>query len=394
MSRTFSQLETEINNSTGDSPATATIREITNTALRQLWFDLDLRSAKRRVALSPNLFNDIFDYAVPSDIKGNKVIDLKPQINRGQYDKWLLKTPEKFDLLKDVAGQRIITVDHRDFVNKIRVSLGIDDEEIVIDDMDAVTGWSLFGDGENVTLDDVNFVKGKGSVNWDISSAGGTTAGIQKSTITSFDISKYLTEGVIFARVYITSVTDITNFIIRLGSSSSAYYHITVTTAHDGNAFQAGWNVLRFQMVDKSTTGSPTNAATTFAALYMTKDGGKVSETDYRFDHLVIKIGDYYNLFYYTRFPWRTSADVYLENSTANDDKTNTETDEDNLVLLKCMEFEHRRLRNFRMVREFRELYDIAKDKYESDYPSEALKDEIIAELPRASERGNDGYDY
>ena len=67
---------------------TANFDIVANNAVQEVLSDIDLRSTKRRTALSPNLFDDIYQYTCPSDLKEDKLVDLKPQLNRGVFDYW------------------------------------------------------------------------------------------------------------------------------------------------------------------------------------------------------------------------------------------------------------------------------------------------------------------
>ncbi len=393
-----SELNTSASTKVSGVVSAADFLVVANNAVRAVMSDLDLRSSKRSSALSPNLFDDIFQYTLPSDIKGDKIIDIKPQIKRGRFDDWVLTTPEEFDRMKrreqinsagdrielrggDWLGDNLISISRDDLVNKLLISKPIDDTQTVIDSLDSVGDWTGFGDGENITKDTTNVVKGSASINWDINADGNVTAGIVNASLTDFDVSLYKTNGSIFVWAYVSSTTNLTNFIILIGSSSSAYYKITVTKDNAGNSFVAGWNLLRFDFVNKSTTGTPDDDATDYVALYMTKDGAKVSETDYRFDHIIMKLGDHYNVQYYSRYPWQSSTGTYLEDATTTTDLLNCETDEYNLIVLKTAEFMEEFLKNFKEADRQAQRYETKKAEYIQTNPSQALITQITYEI-------------
>ena len=105
----------------------------------------------------------------------------------------------------------------------------------------------------------------------------------------------------------------------------------------------------------------------------MTKAGAKISETDYRFNNLIIGNGSHYNLIYYSRYLWQSNAAVYLENSTASTDYLNVETDEYDLIITKTAELTERNAGNFEQARELKADYDKKIAKYKQDYPSEQI---------------------
>ena len=387
-----SELNTSVTARSSGSFTAADFLTVANDTIRELISEIDLRSSKRKSALSPNLFDDIYQYSCPSDLKSDGIIDVKPQIDRaGRTDYWELVTEEEFDRLKNegridrfgdpiniykgepYSGANLVAVSRDDLVNKLLLSRPVDDNSLSIDALDSVGDWEGFGDGENLTADSDNYVKGNASINWDINADGGTTAGIVNSSLDEFDISNYIGTGSFFAWAYVTSATNLTNYILRIGSSSSAYYSITVTTNNEGASFYAGWNLLRFDFTNKSETGTVDTDACDYVALYMTKDGAKISETDYRFDNLVIKMGPYYDVIYYTRYAWQSSAGTYLEDATTTTDLLNMETDEFNLAVLKTLQFMEEHLKNNKRAFYFEKKYEAKKDEYIMRNPSEAL---------------------
>lgn len=386
------ELSTDVQTLVSGEYSSTDFNTIANRSVKEVVSEIDLRSTKRKTALSPNLMDDIYDYSAPSDLKGLKIIDIKPQINRGKYDDWSLVDTEEFDRLKnnyrvdkygdpinvrgvELSGDNLVTVDERDFIKKIRLSKPVDDTETVVSTLDAVGDWEAFGDGTNITADSENYVKGSASLNWDINADGGTTAGIQNASLDEFDVSDYLTVGYAFVWAYISSTTNLTNFILRVGSDSSNYYYITITTNNEGNSFHAGWNLLRFGFANKSTTGTPDDDACDYVVLYMTKDAAKTSETDYRFDHIILKLGDHYDTYYYSKYGWQSSTGTYLEDSTADTDLLNADVDEYHLFVLRTAINLERNLRtpNMDRLKELKQEYVEAKAEYIQKNPSEAL---------------------
>ncbi len=350
-------------------------RVVINRAARTVIGDVDLRSTKKKSAAVPNLFSDVYQYAWPTDGKAKAIIDVSPQVNRGSDSELTLKSQEEFDRLKS-GESNIVAFQDDAMVKKILINMIVDDDETVISELDSLTSgggtWALFGDGTNLTADADNFVNGNGSINWDISAAGGTTAGIQNDGLDSFDLTDYLPQGAIFVWVYITSTTNLTNFILRVGSGSSAYYYKTITTTHEGTAFVNGWNLLRFDLQSLSSSGSPDITDCTYVAIYMTKAGAKISETDYRFDWIVSKRGVIHNLWYYSKYPWQTTAAVWIENSVADTDYINADTDELELISIKAAEYASQELKEYKDVQYFQAEYVKKRADYVLKNPSEA----------------------
>lgn len=126
-------------------------------------------------------------------------------------------------------------------------------------------------------------------------------------------------------------------------------------------------------MINKSTTGTPDDDAMDYVALYITKDGAKVSETDYRFNNLVIGNGECYNVVYYSKYMWQSNTGTYLENATATTDLINADTEEVGLIELKTAELIERAKGNNNEGNLLLQQYTAAKQAYQMRYPSEAM---------------------
>lgn len=326
----------------------------------RMW-PLDFRSGRRKTALSPNLYNGVFDYACPSDLAAHKIIDIPAQAKRQDGEFFLVPTTE-FEMKRQKG---MVAIKDFNETRALQISSNVDDNQVIAAELDSLTSgspngtsWTLFGDATGVAADTDNYIKGNGSLSFDISAAAGTTAGIQNADVNPVDITDYLGgTSSFFLWAYVTSTTGLTNYILRFGTDASNYYSKTVTAQHDGAAFVAGWNLLRFDLSSYSTTGTPTNTNIKYFVPYMTKATTKVSESDYRFDWLVLKRGVIHNVEYYTKFGWQNTSAAYLENSTSDLDYVVADYDEYQIVIQKAIE---------KAAREVRE-YDVA-DRAEAKF--------------------------
>ena len=151
---------------------------------------------------------------------------------------------------------------------------------------------------------------------------------------------------------------------------------MTVTTTNEGAAFQVGWNLLRFDFSGKSTTGTVTPTAVDYVALYMTKETGK-NDNGYRFDILTLHTGEIYDVLYYSKYYWQSSAGTYLENSTADTDYLNCDTDEFELFVSKGKVEVARELRDWDALPVAEADYRQIRDDYKRRNPSEKMKKQI-----------------
>lgn len=353
-----------------------TIRNTINRAARMVLRDLDTMSTKRRAILASKMFDDEFDYPQPTDIKGNGLIDLIPQGERPISAKLRMTTEQEFDRKKTLYNN-MVCFSNNSLIDTLRASIDAKDTVLKVANFDSLTedgSWVLFGDGTNLTADTNNYINGAGSINFDISAAGGTTAGIQNTTLTDIDITDYTADGSAFVWAYITSTINLTNFILRIGSDDSNYYSMTATDCADDTAFKAGWNLIRFDFLGKSTTGTPDEDATDYVAIYMTKAAGKISETDYRFDSLSLHTGEYYEALYYSDCPWQSASGTWKANSTADDDYINAQLEDYDLFVFRGKIEVFRELKEWDLLKDAQAEWEYIKKDYAQKNPSETLK--------------------
>ena len=351
-----------------------------NQGVRQVVSEIDLVSIRRLSQLVPNLFSGLFEYAAPTDLKGYGIITVQNQ-RFTMAREWSLVPYEQFMRRQD---QNTIAVS--DYNGLKKLFLNTDSSSLVpnakttVSSMDALTSgggtWGPFGDvtAGDVYQDQNNFVEGTGSIRFNINAAAGTTAGVVNSTLTSSDMSAYFSQnGSAFIWAYITSTTNLTNYKLRLGSSSSNYNTMTATTQADGTAFVVGWNLLKFDMSSVTATGTPVTTTITYGAIYMTKTAAKVSETAYRFDFLVLRRGEVNNLYYYSGYGWQTTGGTYIKNSTTSSDLLNAEEDEYEIILAKCAELAAGEVDEEKVEDREMSRYRMLKKDYSMNHPSESL---------------------
>lgn len=347
-----------------------------NRSTRRTLSEIDMVSMRRRSVLAPNLFNGINDYFCPSDLKGYAIIDLPGQAIRSDREIELVPSVE-FSQRKE---RHTIAIDDYDGVRVLKINSGVDSQSIVISELDslasaATANWSAFGDATSIAADNDDFIKGAGSLKANITAAGGTTFGIQNATVNPVDITNYLGgTSAFFIWVKINSITGLTNYKLRFGSATGAYYEQTVTTQADGTAFVPGWNLLMFPLSSYTTTGSPVITAMKYFAIFMTKLGSKILETDYKFDYLVLKRGVISYLKYYSKFAWQTALGVRVENSSDDTDFIVCDTEEFDILVLKGITIAAREvgLTETEIQQKDKDYLD-AKKQYEMNHPSEAL---------------------
>ena len=358
-------------------------RDIINSAVRVALSDIEFRGNIREATLSPSLSDENFEYVLPTDVKADNIIDLRPQTDtRGEFDEINLVSPMEFDRRKH-REKNIATILNDDLTRTLRVASDVDNTAVEVSTMED-TLWNTFDtDGVNdsdVKVDNDDFTEGNGSIRFqtDTTDTTDSTVGIQNTAITAFDISSYLARGQAFVDAKLTVAdTGIHQISLRLGSDSDNYYQVSDSNQNDCTAFQAGWNKIRFDLNGRTTVGTPADTAIDYAALYWSRDTTTtallhLNDTDWGFDNLKLVRGKYYNLSYYTRYVWQDTTLALSENSSHDSHALMVQNDELEVIMAKAAELASQNLRDYEDVKYFAGEYTRLKQAYMMKNPSQA----------------------
>src|ERR1044071_4116566 len=92
-------------------------------AARQLMLDVDPQETIRIIPL-PQVFQQVYDYPCPPDLKGNKVIDIRPQppLPRPVADEFAQSYNQTFDRTRTLFQQNQFTINFNTAVKSLRVA--------------------------------------------------------------------------------------------------------------------------------------------------------------------------------------------------------------------------------------------------------------------------------
>ena len=390
---TFSQIQRDLNTKvhgrrtnllSGDTGDTNLERDLINSAVRIAMSDVDFRGNIREAVLTPNLMDNQFDYALPVDVKGDAIIDLRPQNtdSRGEHETYDLVPQAEFDRRKkSEAG--IFTITNDDLTRLLRVSANVDDETIRISSLED-TAWGSFDtdavNDSDVKVDNDDYIEGNGAIRFqtDTTDSTDSTVGIQNDSIEDFDISAFLARGSAFVDAKLTTAdTGIHQISVRLGSDSDNYYQISDSNQNDCSAFVTGWNKIRFDFTNKTTVGTPSDTAIDYAAIFWSRDTTTtallhLNDTDWGFDNLILKRGKYYLLSYYSRYVWQDTALSLSENSSNDSHALLVQNDEFELIMAKAAELASQYLRDEKDREYYSTQYERMKQMYLMKNPSQA----------------------
>ena len=120
----------------------------------------------------------------------------------------------------------------------------------------AVNGvWTGTGAVSTLAVDTYDTFEQNSSISFNYS---GTSGAFTNSTMTAIDLSRYVARSSIYLNLNLTSVTNFTSVVIKVGSDASNYVTMTATTDYLGIAPTVGWNRFGFAWTGTTTTvGTP-----------------------------------------------------------------------------------------------------------------------------------------
>lgn len=311
-----------------------------NRAARAVMLDVDPKETQRILQLA-QVFNSVYDYPAPADLKGDRIIDLRPQAGRDPSDIFTQGYSQNFDAWKGLSFKDKLITQWNTGVKTLRIEAPTLTSPVVITDTSTLTGWTATAGAQNLTLDTINNVAGGGAITFDLA-AGFGTGSIQISTLTPIDLTGKVNVDTEFYWVYLPLGTAITSLDLRWGSDITAnYYHLTITTNQQGNAFQNGWNLIAVPWVSAIKVGSP--VVTAYDSVQLTVAYNSTLQTGLKFCNLTSNTGYIMELQYYSKYWFRDpSTNAFQEtvvDVTDNNKLINLDTDSYNLLFNKTAYF-------------------------------------------------------
>ena len=300
-----------------------------NRAARKLVSDIDPIETVRIQQLASPLFDRIYDYACPVDLKDDRIIDIRPQIKRSTADRFTQFYNEDFDMNKAfITRGGIHTVQNNNGNKTLRLATSLT-APMLVDGANSLTDngtWVVGGSATNLRLDTLQYIYAGGSIEFDVSTAPPmATAWIEKTMPTKVDLTRDLNEGSEFVNVFFTDATHIVSVNYRWGTDSANYWTGTVTSTQSGTDMANGWNLLQFPWLSATKVGSPDVTKIGYVRVTITFDGTALSNV--RVNSLTSQLGSIYEIEYYSKYLFRdASSTVWQEEVGSDTDIINLDT--------------------------------------------------------------------
>ena len=359
---------------------------IINRAARAVLLDVDPKETQRIVQM-PQIFDNTFDYAVPVDLKGDKIVDLKIQAGRKPWDIFQQGYAENFDAEKLVSFKNKIYTQWNTGVKTIRIEAPFLTFPLTLTDTSTTTGWTATSGASTITVDSTNNVAGGGALTFNL--LAGTGSGyIENSTLTAIDLTNYVNQSSGFIWVYMPTSSSITSVDVRWGSSSSNYYFYTATTTQQGTSFVNGWNLIALPWISATKVGTPVDTSYTYVRVTPSYDS--TLQTGFKVCNLTFALGYYFDIQYYSKYLFRSPAGVFVEevsDVTFSGYLINLDTESYNLLFNKTAFFVAQALQGADAEYDatyWDSEYEKALKNYKAQNPAEQkIKGSTYYQLPR-----------
>lgn len=266
----------------------------------------------RRFRMVNALYDRVYNYTFPTDAKGtNKIVDLRPIGPRSQRDEIDQTTLKQFDKRK---GVNTLTVEDVQGIKTLRVAKRVAPQILLADlgSFQVPATVSVFGDAQNLTQNDLDYVTGNGSTQFDLSGVAGA-GGIIVALPGPVDISVLLNLGSLFEWFNFPDATRLTNVNLDWGQSSSAMWSKAITAPNDYPTFQSqAWTMGRHDWQSATKTGSPDSTAINWLRLTFNYTTG-AALTAVKVDSITASLGKAFELMYYSRFIFQNASTLAFQ---------------------------------------------------------------------------------
>jgi hypothetical protein len=372
-----------------------------NRAARQFILDVDAQETTR-IQQTEAIFSRVYEYEPAVDLKGNRIIDIRPQADRSLSDNPNNTYSRNFSLGKGRILNPQIAVEYNSATKKLLINNPRLPQPVQFANTGTIVGngtWSVSGDASNLTENNTDYVDGVASLQFDLATSG-TQGVIVNSTLAQTDLSDHLNQSSLFLSVELPTASAFTSFELRWGNDASNYWSKTETAQFGGASLINGWNLLGFDWSSATQVGSPDAGVVDYVELLVNYNG--TAQTAFKVSGITSNLGTVYDVQYYSKYLFRDSNDVWVEKlpneDTALAYRINLETESINLFLYKLAEFCVQQALGQDAMYDtnfFQNKYTEELNRYKALYPSQAIKlRERYYRQPNQNYRRNWGVPY
>lgn len=215
------------------------------------------------------LYANVYDYLAPTSIFGGALTDFRPQgVSRTPYDEVYRVQVETFDQTKAMLPNGIeVTFEYRAGVPIMRAVTPRTVNSLLLDAMNATTGWAVGGSASGLAVDSTVYYKSPAALRFTLT--GNSVGYIEKTLANAIDFTTYAGVGVGFLALRIPSA-GLSSVELRIGSNSTNYYALSQTAGFLGTWTVGNYLLVAFDLSLAATTGTPTVTAIKYVRVTFT----------------------------------------------------------------------------------------------------------------------------
>lgn len=352
-----------------------------NRSARQVLQDIDPQETKRVLPFSTPIFESVYTYFLSPDVKGNAIIDIRPQVNRLPNQVFNQDYNQQFSLSTLWSLSNQFTIMWNQGVRTILVNAPLLNTGVVVNYASSLTDngtWIAGGLASGLVVNPVNFLAGGGSLQFNLAAGAPASTGfLENSTMQPVNLTDFVNFATWFLYTFLPAASAFSNVELRFGSSSSNYYAVNASITQANTAFENGWNLLSYLWNGASVVGAPNPGAITYLRVTWTYDG--TAQTNVLLNDIASRLGQIMEYEYYSKYMFRDAiTGAFQETVTDDSNGINLDTDSYNILFNQVAYLVAQQLQGldamFFDANFFLENYNQDVQRYKGLYKSEKQK--------------------
>jgi len=308
---------------------------IINRAARQVLQDIDPQETKRVLPFATPIFESVYNYYLAPDVKGNGIIDIRPQVNRFPGQVFNQDYTQQFSLATIASLANQFTIQWNQGVRNIQVNAPLFNTGVIVNYASSLTDngtWTAGGNASNLVVNPVNYLAGGGALQFDLAAGSpGDTGYLENSTMQAVNLEDFVNFATWFLYTYLPTASVFSGVKLRFGSSPTAYYEVNATQTQALTAFENGWNLLSYLWSGATVVGSPDASEITYLRVTWTYNG--TAQTGVMLNDIASRLGQIMEYVYYSKYMFAdATTGAFQETVTDDSNLINLDTDSYNIL--------------------------------------------------------------
>ncbi len=297
--------------------------------------DIDPQETKRILPFATPIFESVYSYFLAPDVKGNAIIDIRPQVNRFPNEVFNQDYNQQFSLATLTSLSNQFTIQWNEGVRTILVNAPLLNTGVVVNYASSLNQngtWTTGGNASNLNINPLNFLAGGGALMFDLAAGAPASTGYLETTdMQAVNLEDFVNFATWFLYTYLPTASVFSAVELRFGSSPTDYYHVSTTQTQANTAFETGWNLLSYLWKNATQVGTVDASAITYLRVTWTYDG--TAQTGVMLNDVASRLGQIMEYEYYSKYLFANAiTGAFQETVTDDSNLINLDTDSYNIL--------------------------------------------------------------